>query len=113
MSILRSFMVTQGASEARFTADVVEFLGVTAGPGGAIVLTRCRGTSRPGKPTLIGPNGLALAQREGDDWTIYTLLDGMEPPAGAQYIGGLAGAVGGSPTGIFFFARRTAQGNDA
>ena len=88
-----------------------EFLGVTPGPGGAIVLTRCRGTSRPGKPTLVGPNGLALPQRDGDDWAIFTLLDGQEPPEGATFLGGLAGIINGSPTGVFLYARKVAQGD--
>jgi hypothetical protein len=111
MSILRSFLIANGASEARFTADVEEFLGVTPGPGGAIVLTRCRGTAQPYRSMLVGPNGLALPQRVGDDWSIHTLLDGMEPPHGAKFLGGLSGAANGVPVGVFFYARKVAQDN--
>ena len=113
MSILRSFQVANGASEARFTADVEAFLGVTPGPAGPIVLTRCRGRASNRPQILFGPNGLGLPQRDGDDWAIFTLLDGQEPPEGATFLGGLAGIINGSPTGVFLYARKVAQGDVA
>lgn len=104
MTILRSFLVAQGASQASFTADVEEFLGVTPAPGGAIILTKCRGMPE-NRPAILGPNGLAFPTRQGDEWHIFMCLDGQEPPTGARYVGGLAGAINGTPTGIYFFAR--------
>lgn len=104
MSILRSFMVVQGAQTASFTADVEEFLGIVPGPGGALLLTLCRGYPE-NRPTLLGANGLALPSRQGDEWHIHVLTDGMEPPPGARYVGGLGAQTMGGPMGLFFWAR--------
>lgn len=104
MSILRSFLVAQGAGMASFTADVEEFLGVAPGPGGAMILTVCRGFPE-NRPTLLGANGLALPSRQGDEWHIHVLVDGMEPPPGARYVGGMAAQTALGPTGVFFWAK--------
>lgn len=104
MSILRSFLIQQGAGQVSFTADVEEFLGITPGPGGAFLLTRCRGYAE-NRPTLLGANGLALPSRKGDEWHIHILMDGAEPPVGAEFVGGLSAATPAGPTGVYFFAK--------
>lgn len=104
MSILRSFLIQQGASQVSFTADVEEFLGIAPGPGGAFLLTRCRGFAE-NRPTLLGANGLALPSRQGDEWHVFVLIDGAEPPAGAQFVGGLSAHTPAGPTGVYFFVK--------
>lgn len=61
MTILRSFMISAGARDGTFRADVVRFHGlVDAHQFGVAILTECRDGGQRPLSSLVGPQGQVL-----------------------------------------------------